>query len=73
MSTVKTGNQNHDDKVNGAEAVRQAAVVPTAAKATVVTAEATFVRAAAVSAATNNCGIVPYMTWLAENGKSLYP
>jgi hypothetical protein len=72
MSTIKTGNTTHDAKVNGAEAVRQAAVVPGATKATVVAADATFHRTAALSAVANGCGVVPFLTALRELGQTLY-
>ena len=76
MSTIKTGKQTHDDTVNKAEAVRQAVVVPTVtSKPTILSAEATFARAAVASAQANNSGsgLVPFMTYLRETGQSLYP
>lgn len=74
MSTVKTGKQGHDDTVNVAESARQSAVLTTTTpKSTVVSADATFHRAAAKSAIANGCGAVPFLTALRENGQSLYP
>ena len=78
MSTSKSGNATHDTKVQQAESVRQATVPATVAitagpsRATVVTAEATFARAAAVSAAANSVQPVVFLTMLRELGQPLY-
>lgn len=73
MSTIHTENNSHNNTVNAAETTRQASVVTTAARATVVSAEATFFRAAAKSAFANGVPSQAFMTALAETGQSLYP
>lgn len=57
MITSKTTSQTHDNKVAVAEAVRQAAVTPTATAAAVIAAEKTFYTTLALSAIAN--GVSP--------------
>jgi hypothetical protein len=73
MSTGNSGNKTHDATVNAAEVTRQNAVVPTASRATVISAETTFYRTAAKSALANSCGVAQFLTALRELGQSLYP
>ena len=69
MSTVQSENKTHNATVAAAEAARQATVVTTATKATVVTAEVTFYKAAVASAITNGVNPIMFMTALRENGR----
>lgn len=64
MAQGNSGIKAHDDVVNAAEAVRQAALVGTPTQTAVKNAEVIFYRAVARSAIKNGCGIEPAMTAL---------
>lgn len=72
MSTHKTENGAHDNRVNIAETARQAAVLPTATKAQIVTAETTFMQEAARSAIANNCSPSVFLQALRAQGRDLW-
>lgn len=72
MSTVQTGKAAHDAKVAVAEAIRQAAVTPTATKAVIDAAETTFYRTCVTSAIANGCSPTPFLTALAEKHVGIY-
>lgn len=73
MSVPYTGVRAHDLLVLALEVARQVAVTPTTSRTAVISAEATFHRAAAKSAIANGCGPTVHLSALRENGQSLYP
>jgi glutamate-1-semialdehyde aminotransferase len=68
MSQGNSGIKAHDDVVNAAEAVRQAALVGTPTQTAVKNAEIVFYRAVAKSALKNNCGVEAAMSALKSLG-----
>jgi hypothetical protein len=68
MSTSYSGNKTHDDTVNALEAVRQAAVVPTASAATVRAAELVFHRGVRDSAIKHGVSPAAANEAIRENG-----
>ena len=68
MSQGNSGIKAHDDVVNAAEGVRQAALVGTPTQTAVKNAEIIFYRAVAKSALKNGCGVEAAMSALKSLG-----